>query len=332
VSTPALTPCYTNLSDQQAPTPLTFQYDTQQSELIIYRDADLDVSSPFDRINEIYNQDTNKGDQPLRRNATSHQMGTQSPHLGSRRSKRTRIEDEDETNVELESSNSQHSVGLENQPTPNKSGEPTSQQLKGSDIGQDDQASRPTVASSTRQRPDAKLPRRPSKSKYDTDDNWNRSVPNAIKPGHLSQGFSRHGYSSWGRAGKPTHPLPPVLAETASWRGIDISAAKRMLVVCQEEHVGLCSQTQLYEISDQASNILLVDILEGCLKISTLTNQVSQGRVPGLTAAGYKYRDSAHLTLLSSFPPFHTISTIARSRPLAFPVLFRASFPGPRLT
>jgi hypothetical protein len=180
-STPALTPCYTNLPDQQAPTPLTFQHDTQQSELINDRDADsseaertscnsqcstdLDVSSPFDRNNEIYNQDTSKGDQLSRRNVTSHQAGTQSTHLGSRRSKRTRIEDEDETNVEPESGNSQHSARLENQPTPDKSGEPTSQQLEGSDIGQDDQALRPTVASSTRQRPVAKLPRRPSKSK-----------------------------------------------------------------------------------------------------------------------------------------------------------------------
>ena len=69
MSTPALTPCYTNLSNK-APTPLTFQHDTQQSELINDRDADsseaertscksqcstdLDVSSPFDRNNEIY--------------------------------------------------------------------------------------------------------------------------------------------------------------------------------------------------------------------------------------------------------------------------------------
>ena len=90
-------------------------------------------------------------------------MGTQTPHLGSRRSKRPRIEDGDETNVELESGNSQHSAGLENQPTPDKSGKPTSQQLEGSDIGQDDQASRPTVASLTR--PVAKLPCRSSKSK-----------------------------------------------------------------------------------------------------------------------------------------------------------------------
>jgi hypothetical protein len=39
VSTPALTPCYTNLSDK-APTLLTFQYDIQQSELINNKDAD----------------------------------------------------------------------------------------------------------------------------------------------------------------------------------------------------------------------------------------------------------------------------------------------------
>jgi hypothetical protein len=122
LSTPALTPCYTNLSDQQAPTPLTFPHDTQQSKLINDRDADsseaertscnsqcstdLDVSSPFDRNNEIHNQDTSKGDQLSRRNVTSHQAGTQSPHLGSRRSKRPRIEDGDEINVELESGNS----------------------------------------------------------------------------------------------------------------------------------------------------------------------------------------------------------------------------------
>ncbi len=181
LSTPALTPCYTNLSDQQAPTPLIFQHDTQQSELINDRDADssgaqrpicnsqcstdLDVSSPFDRKNEIYNQDTSKGDQLSRRNVTSHQAGTQSTHLRSKRSKRRRIDDEDETNVEPESGNSQHSAGLENQPIPDKSGEPTSQQPDGLDVGQDDQALRPTVTSSTRQRPVAKLPRRPSKGK-----------------------------------------------------------------------------------------------------------------------------------------------------------------------
>jgi hypothetical protein len=181
LSIPALTPCYTNLSDQQAPTPLTFPHDAQQSKLIDDRDADsseaertscnsqcstdLDVSSPFDRNNEIHNQDTSKGDQLSRRNVTSHQAGTQSSHLGSRRSKRPRIEEGDEINVELESGNSQHSASLEIQPTPDKSGKPTSQQLEGSDIGQDDQASRPTVALSTRQRPVAKLPRRPPKSK-----------------------------------------------------------------------------------------------------------------------------------------------------------------------
>jgi hypothetical protein len=44
VSTPALTPCYTNLSDK-APTPLTFQHDTQQSELINDRDADSSEDS-----------------------------------------------------------------------------------------------------------------------------------------------------------------------------------------------------------------------------------------------------------------------------------------------
>lgn len=81
------------------------------------------------------NQDTNKGDQLLRRNITSHQTSTQSSHLRRRRSKRIQIEDEDETNVELESGNSQHSAGLENQPTPNKSSEATSQQLEGLDIG-----------------------------------------------------------------------------------------------------------------------------------------------------------------------------------------------------
>jgi hypothetical protein len=181
LSTPALTPCYTNLSDPQAPTPLTFPHDTQQSGLFIDRDADgseaertscnsqcstdLDVSSPFDRKTEIHNQDTSKGDQLSRRDVTLHQAGTQSPHLGSRRSKRRRIEDGDETNVKLESGNSQHSAGLEIQPTPDKSGKPTSQQLEGSDIGQDGQASRPAVALSTRQRPVAKLPRRPPKSK-----------------------------------------------------------------------------------------------------------------------------------------------------------------------
>ena len=74
LSTPALTPCYSNLSDQQAPTPLTFLHDTQQLKLINDRDADsseakrtscssqcttdLDISSPFDRNNEIHNQDT----------------------------------------------------------------------------------------------------------------------------------------------------------------------------------------------------------------------------------------------------------------------------------
>jgi hypothetical protein len=104
VSTPALTPCYTNLSNK-APTRLTFHHDTQQSELIKDRDedsseaertsynsqysTDLDVSSPFDRNNEIHNQE---GDQLSRRNVTSHQTGTQSRHLGSRRSKRPRIE------------------------------------------------------------------------------------------------------------------------------------------------------------------------------------------------------------------------------------------------
>jgi len=178
VSTPALTPCYTNLSDK-ASTPLTFQHDTQQSELINNRDGDsfeaervsynsqcstdLDVSSLFDQNNEIYNHDTSKGDQLSRRNVTSHQAGTQPPYLGSRRVKRTHVEDGDETNVELESGNSQHSTDLGNQPLPDKSGKPTSQQLKGSDIGQDDQASRPTATSSTR-RPVAKLPHRPSKS------------------------------------------------------------------------------------------------------------------------------------------------------------------------
>jgi hypothetical protein len=76
------------------------------------------------------------------------------------RSKRPRIDNEDETSTELESDNSQHSAGLENQHTPDKSGKPTSQQLEGSDIGQDDQASRPTVASSTRDRPSkSKLPK-----------------------------------------------------------------------------------------------------------------------------------------------------------------------------
>ena len=44
MSTPALTPCYTNLSDK-APTPLTFQHDTQQSELINDRDADSSEDS-----------------------------------------------------------------------------------------------------------------------------------------------------------------------------------------------------------------------------------------------------------------------------------------------
>jgi hypothetical protein len=85
--------------------------------------------------------------------------------LGNRRSKRKRIEDQDETNVELETGNSQHSGSLEIQPTPDKSGKPTGQQLEGLDIGQDEQASRPTAASSTRQRPVAKLPHRPSKAK-----------------------------------------------------------------------------------------------------------------------------------------------------------------------
>jgi hypothetical protein len=180
VSTPALTPCYTNLSDK-APTPLTVPHDTQQSELINNRDADsseakrtscnsqcstyLDVSSPFDRNNEIHNQDTSKGDQLSRRNATSHQAGTQSPHLWNRRSKRKRIEDEDETNVELENGNSQLSTSLDIQPIPDNSGKPTSQQLEGLVIRQDGQASRPTAASSTRQRPAAKLPHRPSKIK-----------------------------------------------------------------------------------------------------------------------------------------------------------------------
>lgn len=79
LSTPALTPCYTNLSDQQTPTPLTFPHDTQQSKLINSKDADsskaeysncnsqrltdLDVSPPFDRNNEIHNQDTSNGSQ-----------------------------------------------------------------------------------------------------------------------------------------------------------------------------------------------------------------------------------------------------------------------------
>jgi hypothetical protein len=85
--------------------------------------------------------------------------------LGNRRPKRKWIEDEGETNVEPGSGNSQHSAGLENQPIPDKSGKPTSQQLEGLDIGQDEQASRPTAASSTRQQPVAKLPHRPSKSK-----------------------------------------------------------------------------------------------------------------------------------------------------------------------
>ena len=181
LSTQALTPCYTNLSDQQATTPLTFQHNTQQSELVNDKHADnsetqltictsqcskdLDVSSPFDRNNEIYNQNTSKVDQLSRRNVTSHEAGTQSTHLRSKRSKRTRIEDEDETDVESESGNSQHSAGLENQPTPDKIGERNSQLLDGLDIGQDDQASKLFVASRTRQRPVAKLPRRLSKGK-----------------------------------------------------------------------------------------------------------------------------------------------------------------------
>jgi hypothetical protein len=181
LSTRALTPCYTNLSNQQAPTPLTFQLDTQQSELTNDRDADsseaeptccnsrcstdLNVSSPPDRNNELYNRDTNKGDQLSRQNVTSHQTGTQSAHLRSRRSKRKRIEDADETDAELESGNSQRSASLEIQPRPDKSGGSSIQQLEGSDIRQDDQASRPTVASSTRQRRVAKLPPRPSKNK-----------------------------------------------------------------------------------------------------------------------------------------------------------------------
>jgi hypothetical protein len=78
LSTSALTPCYTNLFDQQAPTPLTFPHDTQQSELINDKNADsskaeriscnsqcsadLDVLSLFNRNNRIHNQDTRKGD------------------------------------------------------------------------------------------------------------------------------------------------------------------------------------------------------------------------------------------------------------------------------
>jgi hypothetical protein len=181
LSTPALTPCYTNLSDQQAPTPLTFQLDTQQPELTNDRDADsseaehtscnsqcstdLDVSSPPDRNNELYNQDTNKGDQLSRQNVTSHQMGTQSAHLRSRRSKRKRIEDADETDAELESGNSQRSASLEIQPKPDKSSGSSIQQLEGLDIRQDDQASTPTMASSTRQRRVTKLLHRTSKNK-----------------------------------------------------------------------------------------------------------------------------------------------------------------------
>jgi hypothetical protein len=204
LSTPALIPCYTNLSDQQAPTSLPFQHNTQQSEPIndkqtnlfiethsqslhavqqttpshggYDKDADgseseltscnsryLDLSSPFDRNDEIHNQDTSQDDQLSGQNVTLHQAGTRSlKHsiLGSRCSKRTHIEDRDETDVKLDSSNSQRSAGLENLPTPDKSGNPTSQQLRGSYIEQDDQSSRPTVASSTRQRKIAKLPRR----------------------------------------------------------------------------------------------------------------------------------------------------------------------------
>ena len=78
LSTLALTSCYTNLSNQQAPTLLTFQLDTQQPELTSNRDADsskakhtscnsqcstdLDVLSLPDWNNKLYNQDTNKGD------------------------------------------------------------------------------------------------------------------------------------------------------------------------------------------------------------------------------------------------------------------------------
>ena len=71
LSTLALTSCYTNLSNQQAPTLLTFQLDTQQPELTSNRDADsskakhtscnsqcltdLDVLSLPDQNNKLYN-------------------------------------------------------------------------------------------------------------------------------------------------------------------------------------------------------------------------------------------------------------------------------------
>jgi len=148
--TPALTPCYTNLSDQQAPTSLPLQHNTQQSEPINNKQTNFFIETHSQSLqavqqttlshggydkdadsseSELTSCDTSKDDQLSGQNVTSHQASTRSLKHGilrSRYSKRTHIEDGDETNVKLESSNSQRSAGLENQPTPNISGKPTS--------------------------------------------------------------------------------------------------------------------------------------------------------------------------------------------------------------
>lgn len=122
MSTRALTPCFTNLSDQQAP----FRHDTQQAELTNDEQTNLFVETHSQSPQAVQQE-------PLQETRPSYRGYAESQHstdldpsspsdrndktLGSRRSNRTHIEDGDKTKIELESSNSQFSAGLENQST-----------------------------------------------------------------------------------------------------------------------------------------------------------------------------------------------------------------------